>query len=100
MPAATSRRPVKYRNHWPRPSLANRSNIAAAPASLAPPAPMKTRATRPERTQSVMRRPLLEVAGSECVMVMRCPRGYIDVNMLDVNGRTRYDGQGMQEDMP
>src|SRR5713101_1517707 len=103
MPAATSRRPVKYRNHWPRPTFANSSTIIAAPANLAPPAPIKTRATRPERIQRVMRRPLPEAAGSAFVVIIRfppesrrVPSTYIDVNILDVNGRMRYDGEGMQ----
>src|SRR6267378_3445636 len=73
MPAATSRRPVKYRNHWPRPTLANSSTMTPAPANLAPPAPVKARATRPERIQRVTRRPLSEAAGSAFVVVIGFP---------------------------
>src|ERR1700676_2250775 len=73
MAAATSRRPVKYRNHCPRPTLSNISTIAAAPASLALPAAKKATATRPERVQRVIRRPLPEAAGSVFVVIIRFP---------------------------
>src|SRR5258705_1724570 len=102
MPAATSRRPVTYRNHWPRPTLANRSTMTAAPANLAPPAPIKVRATRPESVQSAMRRPVPEAAGRPSVVVIRSlltrerALMYIDINILDVDSWMPYHGEGMQ----
>src|SRR6267142_3842936 len=99
MPAATSRRPVKYRNHWPRPILANSSTITAAPANLAPPTPIKSRAAKPERIQRVVSWPLSEAAGSALVVIIRLPpvgAAYIDINIIDVNNGTRQDAEGMQ----
>src|ERR1700676_4430139 len=60
MAAVTSRRPVKYRNHCPKPTLSNISTIAGTPASLEPPAAMKASAVRTERVQRMMRRTLPE----------------------------------------
>src|SRR5713101_9898895 len=62
---------VKYRNHWPRPTLSNNSTITAVPANFPPPAPIKARATRPERVHRVMRRPLPAAAGSAFVVIIK-----------------------------
>src|SRR5216683_3845000 len=86
----------KYRNHWPRPTLANRSTITAAPASLAAPAPTKVSVTSAERIQRVRRRPLPEAASGVLVVIIRFPliatsfpNTYIDINIIDVNSRMR-----------
>src|SRR5260370_40431360 len=71
MAAVTSRRPVKYRNHCPKPTLSNISTIAGTPASLEPPAAMQASAVRTERVQRMMRRPLPEAAGSSFDIVIR-----------------------------
>src|SRR5258708_7131872 len=95
MPPATSRRPVKYRNHWPTPTLSNNSTIAAVPASLPPPTNTNARATSPETVHRVMSRPLSEAAGSVFVVIMgsflSIEEIYIGVNILDVNGKMQKD---------
>src|SRR6266446_2214875 len=94
--------PVTYRSHWPRPTLANRSTMTAAPANLAPPAPIKVRPTKPESIQSAMRRPVPEAAGRPGVVVIRFPPDsrkspmYIDTNILDVDSLMPHHGKGMQ----
>src|SRR5438876_10108672 len=101
MPPATSRRPVKYRNHWPRPTLSNSSTIAAVPANLPVPTNTNARATNPERVHRVMSRPLPETAGSVFVVIIRflsnpSERCYIEINILDANGKMQKNAERTQ----
>src|SRR6266853_3767210 len=98
MPPATSRRPVRYRNHWPRPTLSNNSTIGAVPANLPPPRNANARATSSERVHTVMSRPLPEAAGSVFVVIIRFlsdpSKGhYLDINILYVNGKMQKDAE-------
>src|SRR5207247_7916709 len=63
--------PVRYRSHWPRPTLSNNSTIWAVPANLPLPTNTNAWATNPERVHRVMSRPLPEVAGSVFVVILR-----------------------------
>src|SRR6266853_666444 len=100
MPPATSRRPVRYRNHWPRPTLSNNSTIWAVPANFPPPTNANARATSPERVHRVMSRPLPEAAGSVFVVIIRFlsspSKIFIDLNILDVNGKMQEAAERTQ----
>src|SRR6266481_952461 len=100
MPPPTSSKPVRYRNHWPIPTLSNNSIIAAVPANLPPPTNTNARATSPERVHRVMSRPLPEAAGSVFVVIIGSfhtrTQIYIDINIVDVNGKMREDRRRMQ----
>src|SRR6266851_3949262 len=94
MPAATSKRPVKYRNHWPKPTLSNSSIIAGTPANLEPPAAIKAKATKTERLQRVMRRPLPEEAGSAFVVITRLSfRVFYQLYWCQYSRRQCYDSE-------
>src|SRR5207253_5365332 len=67
----TSRPPVKYRNHWPRPILSNIETIGSAPANFNPPAKRNAEAARICKIHKTMFKPLVgRVTSSKATLTL------------------------------